>query len=106
VTTTEQAPTAGPAAPPGWRRLADAAFTHREASITVVTVALAIYFYFNAIDFVSSDNAETLSTFIAATAIIAAGETSRSARSTPSPRSSSTRPTTRGSRSCSLSSWR
>jgi simple sugar transport system permease protein len=59
---------------PGWRRWLDAAFTHREFSISIVTIALAIYFYFNAIDFVSSDNAETLSTFIAATAIIAAGE--------------------------------
>jgi simple sugar transport system permease protein len=57
-----------------WRRSLDAAFTHREFSISVVTIALAIYFYFNAIDFVSGDNAETLSTFIAATAIIAAGE--------------------------------
>jgi simple sugar transport system permease protein len=57
----------------GWARAADAFFARREASILVVTIALAIYFYFNA-HFVSSDNARTLATFIAAPAIIAAGE--------------------------------
>jgi simple sugar transport system permease protein len=72
----EQAAPAG-AAPPtrsGLARAADAFFARREASILVVTVALAVYFYFNAVDFVSSDNARTLATFIAAPAIIAAGE--------------------------------
>lgn len=79
MSSSEQATAAGPAAPTdpgqgGWRRFADIALTHREASISAVTVALAVYFYFNAVDFVSADNAETLSTFIAATAIIAAGQ--------------------------------
>jgi simple sugar transport system permease protein len=58
----------------GWARAADAFFARREASILVVTIALAIYFYFNALHFVSSDNARTLATFIAAPAILAAGE--------------------------------
>src|SRR5262249_43084731 len=43
-------------------------------SIAVVAVALYIYFLYTATDFASPDNLETLGTFIAATAIIAAGE--------------------------------
>jgi simple sugar transport system permease protein len=73
---TEQQSAAAAGAPrkSGWSRALDLVFVHREASILVVTIALAVYFYFNAVDFVSSENAQTLSTFIAATAIIACGE--------------------------------
>lgn len=58
----------------GWLRLLDVFLARPEASILVVTIGLALYFYFNATDFASTQNAQTLATFIAPVAIIAAGE--------------------------------
>jgi len=57
-----------------WSRVAALALERRELSIAVVAIALYVYFLYTATDFASSDNLETLGTFIAATAIIAAGE--------------------------------
>jgi simple sugar transport system permease protein len=66
----ERAP-AGPA----WRRRAlEIALGRRELSIAVVAVALYVYFLNTVVDFSSTANLQTLGTFIAATAIVAAGE--------------------------------
>jgi simple sugar transport system permease protein len=55
-------------------RVAALALERRELSIAVVAIALYIYFLYTVTDFASSENLQTLGTFIAATAIIAAGE--------------------------------
>jgi simple sugar transport system permease protein len=57
-----------------WSRVAALALERRELSIAVVAIALYVYFLYTVTDFASPDNLETLGTFIAATAIIAAGE--------------------------------
>jgi simple sugar transport system permease protein len=58
-----------------WRtRALELALGRRELSIAVVAVALYVYFLYSVVDFASEDNLRTLGTFIAATAIIAAGE--------------------------------
>jgi simple sugar transport system permease protein len=64
--------------PPGrrqwWSRAADIALGRRELSILVVAIALWLYFFNSVVDFASSENLQTLGTFIAATAIISVGE--------------------------------
>ena len=50
------------------------ALARRELSIAVVAIALYFYFLNTATNFASTENLQTLGTFIAATAIIAAGE--------------------------------
>jgi simple sugar transport system permease protein len=57
-----------------WSRAVELALGRRELSILAVAIALWIYFFNSAVDFASSQNTQTLGTFIAATAIIAAGE--------------------------------
>src|SRR3954468_22753128 len=81
MTATVSEPTPETAATPGpsrrretLSRLAALALERRELSIAVVAVALYVYFLYTVADFASPDNLETLGTFIAATAIIAAGE--------------------------------
>src|SRR3954471_20562125 len=81
MTATDSEPKPETAAPPGQSRrretlsrLAALALERRELSIAVVAVALYVYFLYTVADFASPDNLETLGTFIAATAIIAAGE--------------------------------
>jgi simple sugar transport system permease protein len=81
MTATDSEPTPETAATPGpsrcrarWSRLAALALERRELSIAVVAIALYVYFLYTVADFASPDNLETLGTFIAATAIIAAGE--------------------------------
>jgi simple sugar transport system permease protein len=81
MTATDSEPAPETAAPPGpskgrarWSRLAALALERRELSIAVVAIALYVYFLYTVADFASPDNLETLGTFIAATAIIAAGE--------------------------------
>jgi simple sugar transport system permease protein len=81
MTATDSEPKPETAAPPGsskgrarWSRLAALALERRELSIAVVAIALYVYFLYTVTDFASPDNLETLGTFIAATAIIAAGE--------------------------------
>ena len=81
MTATDSEPKPETAAPPGsskgrarWSRLAALALERRELSIAVVAIALYVYFLYTVADFASPDNLETLGTFIAATAIIAAGE--------------------------------
>jgi hypothetical protein len=60
-----------------WRaRLLELALGRRELSIAVVAVALYVYFLYSVVDFASEANLRTLGTFIAATAIIAAGRSS------------------------------
>jgi len=81
MTATDSEPKPETAAPPGpsrrrerVSRLAALALERRELSIAVVAIALYVYFLYTVTDFASGDNLETLGTFIAATAIIAAGE--------------------------------
>src|SRR4051812_6289601 len=81
MTATDSEPTPETAATPGpsrgrarWSRVAALALERRELSIAVVAIALYVYFLYTVADFASPDNLETLGTFIAATAIIAAGE--------------------------------
>jgi simple sugar transport system permease protein len=82
VSSTAQAPE-GAAAPQAdgaaprrrWSsRALEIALARRELSIAVVAVALYVYFMNTVTDFASTANLQTLGTFIAATAIIAAGE--------------------------------
>jgi simple sugar transport system permease protein len=82
VSSTAQAPE-GAAAPQAdgaaarrrWSsRAIEFALARRELSIAVVAVALYVYFMNTVTDFASTANLQTLGTFIAATAIIAAGE--------------------------------
>jgi simple sugar transport system permease protein len=54
--------------------LYDLLFRWREASILVVGIGLALYFWVQKSDFVSSDNIITLTQYAAAPAILAAGE--------------------------------
>ena len=63
------------AAPPSRAaRAAELALGRRELSIAVVAIALYAYFLNTVTDFASTANLQTLGTFIAATAIIAAGQ--------------------------------
>jgi len=55
-------------------RAVEFALERRELSIAVVAIALYFYFLNSVTDFASTANLQTLGTFIAATAIIAAGE--------------------------------
>jgi simple sugar transport system permease protein len=82
VSSTAQAPE-GAAAPQAdgaaprrrWSsRALEFALERRELSIAVVAIALYLYFLNSVTDFASTANLQTLGTFIAATAIIAAGE--------------------------------
>src|SRR4051812_16209145 len=69
------ASTTNPAERPAlWSRAVELALARRELSILAVAIALWIYFFNSAIDFATEQNTQTLGTFIAATAIIAAGE--------------------------------
>ena len=66
---------AAEAAPPSRSaRAVELALGRRELSIAVVAIALYVYFLNTATDFASTANIQTLGTFIAATAIIAAGQ--------------------------------
>ena len=78
---TGSSPESPPAAPaavsPGrtlWKRATELALGRRELSIAVVAIALYFYFLNAVVDFASTQNLQTLGTFIAATAIIAAGQ--------------------------------
>jgi simple sugar transport system permease protein len=63
------------AAPPSRAaRAVELALGRRELSIAVVAIALYVYFLNTVTDFASTANLQTLGTFIAATAIIAAGQ--------------------------------
>jgi simple sugar transport system permease protein len=63
------------AAPPSWTsRAVELALGRRELSIAIVAIALYVYFMNTVVDFASTANLQTLGTFIAATAIIAAGQ--------------------------------
>jgi simple sugar transport system permease protein len=55
-------------------RAVEIALERRELSIAVVAVALYVYFLNTVVDFASTANLQTLGTFIAATAIVAAGQ--------------------------------
>ena len=55
-------------------RAVELALGRRELSIAVVAIALYVYFLNTVTDFASTANLQTLGTFIAATAIIAAGQ--------------------------------
>lgn len=55
-------------------RAIEVALGRRELSIAVVAIALYVYFLYTVVDFASTANLQTLGTFIAATAIIAAGQ--------------------------------
>ena len=55
-------------------RAVELALGRRELSIAVVAIALYFYFLYTVVDFASTANLQTLGTFIAATAIIAAGQ--------------------------------
>ena len=57
-----------------WSRFVEIALGRRELSILVVAIALYVYFLNAVVDFASTQNLQTLGTFIAATAIIAAGQ--------------------------------
>jgi simple sugar transport system permease protein len=57
-----------------WSRAVEIALGRRELSIAVVAIALYVYFLNTVTDFASTANLQTLGTFIAATAIIAAGQ--------------------------------
>ncbi|HET7638094.1 MAG TPA: ABC transporter permease [Ktedonobacteraceae bacterium] len=57
-----------------WSTLAGIFLKQREASIAVIVVVLIIYFQISNQAFLSSANVRTLSQFVAATAIISAGE--------------------------------
>jgi simple sugar transport system permease protein len=81
VTTTGSPPQSASAAQAGttgsagwWSRAVELALGRRELSIAVVAVALYVYFLYSVVDFASTANLQTLGTFIAATAIIAAGQ--------------------------------
>nr|WP_218103914.1 ABC transporter permease [Thermogemmatispora onikobensis] len=63
-----------PERPNPWLRVARLFLRQREASIVVVAIALIIYFQFSNQAFLSTQNIRTLSQFVAATAIISAGE--------------------------------
>jgi simple sugar transport system permease protein len=66
---------AAEAAPPSRAaRAVEIALGRRELSIAVVAIALYVYFLNTVTDFASTANLQTLGTFIAATAIIAAGQ--------------------------------
>jgi simple sugar transport system permease protein len=65
---------AGARAGGGGGRLLDAALRWREASILAVAIALVLYFQTVNANFLSGANLQTLSQFIAASAIIACGE--------------------------------
>src|SRR6187200_2227385 len=67
MTATDSEPKPETAAPPGSSR-------GRARWSRLVAIALYVYFLYTVTDFASPDNLETLGTFIAATAIIAAGE--------------------------------
>jgi simple sugar transport system permease protein len=73
-----EAAAAGPieeAAPPTRAaRAVELALGRRELSIAVVAIALYVYFLNTVVDFASTANLQTLGTFIAATAIVAAGQ--------------------------------
>ena len=56
------------------RAAVELALGRRELSIAVVAIALYVYFLYTVVDFASTANLQTLGTFIAATAIIAAGQ--------------------------------
>ncbi len=62
------------AAAPSRLRFVDAALRFREASISVVAILLVVYFQAVNANFLTGANLETLSQFIAASAIIACGE--------------------------------
>jgi simple sugar transport system permease protein len=80
VTTTGSPPRAEAAVEPiangrgWWARTVELALGRRELSIAVVAIALYVYFLYTVVDFASTANLQTLGTFIAATAIIAAGQ--------------------------------
>jgi len=82
VTTTGSPPQSSPAERAGatdggrgwWAGAVELALGRRELSIAVVAVALYVYFLYSVVDFASTANLQTLGTFIAATAIIAAGQ--------------------------------
>ena len=57
-----------------WSNLAGILLRRREASIIVVAIILVVYFQASNQNFLTQDNIRTLSQFVAATAIIAAGE--------------------------------
>ncbi len=57
-----------------WSNLAGIFLRRREASIILVTIALVIYFQASNQNFLTQTNIRTISQFVAATAIIAAGE--------------------------------
>jgi simple sugar transport system permease protein len=57
-----------------WSRGVELALGRRELSILVVAIALWVYFLNAVVDFASAQNIQTLGTFIAASAIIAAAE--------------------------------
>lgn len=57
-----------------WSNMVRFLLGQREASIIVVAIALVIYFQISNDAFLSSENLRTISQFVAATAIIAAGE--------------------------------
>ncbi len=57
-----------------WASAVELALGRRELSIAVVAIALYVYFLYTVVDFASTANLQTLGTFIAATAIIAAGQ--------------------------------
>jgi simple sugar transport system permease protein len=68
-------PAAGPGRAATWRsRAFDIALGRRELSILVVAIALYVYFVNSVTAFATSANLQTLGTFVAATAIVAAGE--------------------------------
>ncbi len=80
MTTTGSPPRSEPATPAAdtdgrgwWARGVELALGRRELSIAVVAIALYVYFLYSVVDFASTANLQTLGTFIAATAIIAAG---------------------------------
>ncbi|MBX5448736.1 MAG: ABC transporter permease [Thermogemmatispora sp.] len=70
----EEEPEPTPERPSPWLRLARLFLRQREASIVVVAIALIIYFQLSKPAFLSAQNIRTLSQFVAATAIISAGE--------------------------------
>jgi simple sugar transport system permease protein len=70
----ETQPQPAPERPAVWTILARLFLRQREASVAVIAVALVIYFQFSNQAFLSAQNIRTLSQFVAATAIIAAGE--------------------------------
>lgn len=57
-----------------WLNLGRILLRQREASVAVIAIALFVYFAFANPNFVSTNSIQTLSQFVAATAIISAGE--------------------------------